>query len=150
MATVNGGGSKTLMLLLGAVGFGIAAAILSVAYLKSREAAIKRSLAGEEQEMVTVVVAKDDLSKGQQIQPGLFASRTIPKKFVHANAISPVAVESYYGRFLIENIARGTPLLTNFMNETFPVDFSDLVSQGRRAITIQVDEVQSIAGLTRP
>jgi pilus assembly protein CpaB len=144
------GGSKTVMLLLGAIGFGIAAAILSVLYLKSREAAIVRSLKGEEQQMVAVVVAKDDLGKGTKVGPGFFAVRNMPGTFVHPNAIPPSEIEKYYGRFLTENLTRGKPLLINFMNETFPVDFSDLVSAGRRAITIQVDEVQSIAGLTRP
>ncbi|MBI4005105.1 MAG: Flp pilus assembly protein CpaB [Gammaproteobacteria bacterium] len=143
-------GTKTGMLFIGAIGFGIAAAILSVVYLKSREAAIIASIKGEEQEMVAVVVAKEDLKKGQKVEPGLFAVRNIPMTYVHPNAIPPANIESYYGRFLVEDVGRGKPLLTNFMNETFPVDFSDLVSQSRRAITIQVDEVQSIAGLTRP
>ncbi len=143
-------GSKTLMLLVGAIGFGIAAAILSVVYLKSREAAIIKSLKGDEQQMVAVVVANQDLPKGQQVGAGYFAVRNIPSTYVHPNAISPGDIESYYGRFLVENLSRGKPLLTNFMNETYPVDFSDLISQGRRAITIQVDEVQSIAGMTRP
>ena len=143
-------GSKTLMLFIGAVGFGIAAAILSVLYLQSREKAILASIKGEDQKMAAVVVANQDLSKGQKIQAGLFAVRNIPLTYIHPNAITPDKIESYYGRFLVENISRGKPLLTNFMNETFPVDFSDLIDQGRRAITIQVDEVQSIAGLTRP
>ncbi len=143
-------GSKTLMLLVGAIGFGIAAAILSTVYLKSREAAIIKSLKGDEQEMVAVVVANQDLPKGQEVGPGYFAVRNIPGTYVHPNAVSPDKIESYYGRFLVENLGRGKPLLTNFMNETFPVDFSDLISQGRRAITIQVDEVQSIAGMARP
>ena len=143
-------GSKTLMLFIGAIGFGIAAAIFSVLYLQSREKAILASVKGEDQQMVSVVVANQDLMKGQKIQAGLFAIRSIPATYVHPNAVTPDKIESYYGRFLVENISRGKPLLTNFMNETFPVDFSDLIDQGRRAITIQVDEVQSIAGLTRP
>jgi pilus assembly protein CpaB len=138
------------MLLVGAIGFGIAAAILSVVYLKSREAAIIKSLKGDEQQMVAVVVANQDLSKGQEIGAGYFAIRNIPSTYVHPNAISPDNIESYYGRFLVENLSRGKPLLTNFMNETFPVDFSDLISHGRRAITVQVDEVQSISGMARP
>ena len=146
----NSSGSKTLMLFIGAIGFGIAAAIFSVLYLQSREKAILASIKGEEQQMVSVVVANQDLSKGQKVQPGLFAIRSIPATYVHPNAVTPDQIESFYGRFLVENISRGKTLLTNFMNETFPVDFSDLIGKGRRAITIQVDEVQSISGLVRP
>jgi Flp pilus assembly protein CpaB len=138
------------MYLIGAVGFGIVAAILSVVYLKSREAEIRASIKGKEQELVAVVVANQDLQKGQKIEPGLFAARNIPSTYVHPNAISPGNIEKYLGRFLVEDLSRGKPLLTNFMDETYPVDFSDLIAQGRRAITIQVDEVQSISGLIRP
>ncbi len=143
-------GKKTLMLLMGAIGFGIAAAILSVLYLQSRERAILASIKGEDKEMAAVVVANQDLPKGQVVQAGLFAVRNIPVTYIHPNTVRPDQIESYYGRILTENITRGKPLLTNFMNETFPVDFSDLIDKGRRAITIQVDEVQSLAGLTRP
>lgn len=71
-------GSKTLMLLVGAIGFGIAAAILSVVYLKSREAAIIKSLKGDEQQMVAVVVANQDLPKGQEVGPGFLRSGIFP------------------------------------------------------------------------
>jgi len=87
-------GSKTLMLLMGAIGFGIAAAILSVLYLQSREAAILKSLKGDEQQMVAVVVANQDLQKGQKIEAGYFAVRNIPLTYVHPNAIPPANIES--------------------------------------------------------
>lgn len=143
-------GTKTGLIFILSIGFGIAAAGLSVLYLKSREAAIVASLAGEEDKMVGVVVAKQDLPKGQKINVGDFAVREVPVTYVHPNAISGSEFGNYVGRFLVEDISRGKPLLTSFINDTFPVDFSDLVKQGRRAITIQIDEPQSIAGMLRP
>lgn len=143
-------GARTGLIFILSIGFGIAAAVLSMLYLKSREAAIVASLAGEEDQMVAVVVAKQDLPKGQKIAIQDFAVREIPASYVHPNAISASQFNGYVGRFLVEDIARGKPLLTSFLDETFPVDFSDLVKKGRRAMTIQIDEPQAIAGMLRP
>jgi pilus assembly protein CpaB len=138
------------MFFFASVVFGIVAAILSVLYLKSREAAILASLAGKEETMVTVVVAKQDLQKGQKLSPGLFSARNIPGTYAHSNAITPANFDSIDGRFLVEDLVRGRALLSNFIDESFPVDFSDLIKKGRRAITVQVDEPTSIAGMMRP
>ena len=143
-------GSKTGLILIAAIGFGIAAAFMSILYLKSREAAIVKSLAGEEQQMIAVVVAKQDLKKGQQISPAQFAVRELPGNFVHANAVVVTSFNNYVGRYLVEDMSAGNSLLTSFIDEAFPVDFSDLIKKGRRAMTIQVDTDASTAGMMRP
>jgi len=148
MATTSG--SKTGMFFVASVVFGIVAAVLSMLYLKSREAAILASIAGKEETMLTVVVAKQDLQKGQKLSPGLFATRSVPGTYAHSNVITPANFDSIVGRFLVDDLERGKILLSNFIDETFPVDFSDLVKKGRRAITVQVDEPTSIAGMMRP
>ena len=131
-------GTKTGLIFILSIGFGIAAAVLSVLYLKNREAAIMAGLAGEKTEMVGVVVAKQDLPKGTKISTGDYAVREVPSTYVHPNAISGSDFGNYVGRFLVEDISRGKPLLTSFINDTFPVDFSDLIKQGRRAIIISI------------
>jgi Flp pilus assembly protein CpaB len=143
-------GSKTGLILIAAIGFGIAAAFMSILYLKSREAAIVKSLAGEEQQMIAVVVAKQDLKKGQQISPAQFAVRELPRKFVHSNAVVVSSFNNFVGRYLVEDMSSGNTLLTSFVDEAFPLDFSDLIKKGRRAITIQVDTDASTAGMMRP
>jgi len=143
-------GSKAGLILIAAIGFGIAAAFMSILYLKSREAAIVKSLAGEEQTMVAVVVAKQDLKKGQQISPSQFAVRELPRKFVHSNAVVVSSFNNYVGRYLVEDMSSGNSLLTSFVDEAFPLDFSDLIKKGRRAMTIQVDTDASTAGMMRP
>ncbi|MEE8321125.1 MAG: Flp pilus assembly protein CpaB [Gammaproteobacteria bacterium] len=143
-------GGKTGLILIAAIGFGIAAAFMSILYLKSREAAIVESLVGEEQQMVAVVVAKQDLKKGQQISPAQFAVRELPGKFVHSNAVVVDSFNNFVGRYLVEDMSAGNSLLTSFVDEAFPVDFSDLIKKGRRAMTIQVDTDASTAGMMRP
>ncbi|MDX1519399.1 MAG: Flp pilus assembly protein CpaB, partial [Gammaproteobacteria bacterium] len=142
--------SKTLFLLVLSIVFGIVAAIFTGLYLKSREAAILRSLEGDEQQLVDVVVAKYDIPMGVKVELKHFDIGSVPANYVHANAVTPPQFQGYVGRFVATPIGAGKPLLTSFLSEDFPVDFSDLVKKGRRAVTIQVDEVNSFAGFLRP
>ena len=146
----SGDSSRTWLLLLGAIGFGIAAAVLSVVYLKAREAALIERLGADEQQTVAVVVANQDVPKGTQITSAIAAVREIPVEFVHPDAITPNNFSSIEGKVLVENVAQGKPILASFIDEEFPLDFSDTIPVGRRAMTISVDEINSQANLTRP
>ncbi len=144
--------TPTLPLLMGAIGFGLAAALLSVLYLKAKEKALRESLLGGEEQavMVTVVVANEDLPRGSLVADGLFAPRDVPAEYVHADVVYPAEYELYRGRSLNADLAYGKPLLKSFMEDEFPVDFSDTVPLGKRAITVTVDEINSVAGFMRP
>ena len=150
MAQVKKKGGLPLTMIMGAVGFGVAAALLSVVYLKARTAAIEASLRGPEQQKVTVVVANRDLPRGAPVADGSFAVRELPAEFVHADAIRPGEYERFKGRALTTALGVGRPLLKSFLDEDFPVDFSDTIPVGRRALTVTVDEVNSVAGMIRP
>ncbi len=150
MAIGSGNGSRTWLLLLGAIGFGIAAAILSVVYLKAREAALLERLGAAEERTVAVVVTNQDLSKGTQLTTDVAAVREIPVEYVHPDAVTPNNFSSFEGKVIVENIAQGKPILASFIDDEFPLDFSDTIDVGRRAVTISVDEINSQANLTRP
>ncbi|MGR8946942.1 MAG: Flp pilus assembly protein CpaB, partial [Gammaproteobacteria bacterium] len=145
-ATTAGGRS----LLVGAILFGVIAALLAFVYLKSREAALRESLKGPDDSPVMVVVAGQDLSRGAMITKKVFSARKVPSRFVHDDAITPDEFEKYQGQALTADLGRGKTLLKSFVDREFPVDFSDTVELGRRAMTVQVDEVNSIAGFLRP
>lgn len=141
---------STLPVFLAAIGIGLVAALLAGLYLKSREAAIRAALEGEEVTEVRVVVANKNLPRGTVIEPQHFSGRLIPEKFVHEDAVLPGEFERYIGRSIVAPVGFGKPLLKSFMDDTFPVDFSDTIPKGRRAITVTVDEVNSVAGFIRP
>lgn len=142
--------NKALPLLAGAIVFGIIAALLSMLYLKSREAAILARLKGPEVPDISVVVARSNLVKGQQITADSFAVRKIPQNFVHDDAVYPGEFDRYIGRSLVANLGAGKTLLKSFMDETFPIDFSDIIPMGKRAMTVTVDDINSIGGHLRP
>ncbi len=142
---------KSVMpLLFGAILLGGLAAALSMLYLKSREAAIRASLEGPKVQNVAVVVAKSDLPKGTTITEEQFAVREIPQDFVPADAITPGEFDGFSGRVLVQVVGYGKPLLRSYLSDSFPVDFSDIIPKGHRAMTVTVDEVNSVAGNIRP
>ncbi len=142
--------NSALPLLIGAIGFGIAAALLSILYLNAKEKALIESLKGKDEEKVSVVVAAQNLTRGSLVDPGYFSLREMPRKFVHEDAVYPNEFEKYQGRSLTANLGAGKALLKSFLDEEFPVDFSDTIKPGRRALAITVDEINSITGFLRP
>lgn len=141
---------STVPLIAGAIGFGVVAALLAMLYLNAKEAQLKAKYEQDQARMVRVVVANKDLRKGQEIRLSDFQARKIPSDFVHDDVIFPDEFNRYEGRALISNLSRGKTLLKSLMNEDFPRDFSDIVAKGKRAMTITVDDINSIGGFLRP
>ena len=141
---------SALPLIAGAIGFGIVAALLAMFYLNAKEAQLKAQYEEDQARTVRVVVANQDLPKGQEITQNLFSARQVPGDFVHDDAISPNEFDRYIGRSLIAKVGRGKTLLKSFMDEDFPRDFSDIIKPGKRAMTISVDDINSIGGFLRP
>lgn len=143
--------AKSIKLLAIALGLGVLAALLAVLYLKAREADLRARLTPDEQK-VSVVVAARDLMKGTtlELDPKKFAVRPIPREYVHNDAITYSEFEQLQGKKLVENVGKGKPLLRSFLDDDFPRDFSDTIPLKRRAMTVQVDEVNSVTGFVRP
>jgi pilus assembly protein CpaB len=118
-------------------------------YLKAREADIIEALKPKSPP-IAVVVASRDLVKGDRLDANSLSVREIPSDFVDPNAITPNDFENIEGEVLIQNLASGKPLLRSFIDREFPKDFSDTLALKRRAMTIQIDEVNSFSGLLRP
>ena len=140
---------KTVMLLVVALALGLAGAGLSMLYLNAREAQLREALKPKSQP-IAVVVASRDLVKGDKLNSSTLSIRRIPSEYVDPNALTPDEFDSVDGEVLVQNLAKGKPLLKSFIGREFPLDFSDTIPEQRRAMTIQVDEINSIAGLIRP
>ena len=146
MSTNN---KKTLGLFVIALVLGLVGAGLATLYLNNREAEL-RDLLTPKQQMVAVIVAKQDLVKGDILNGDTLAVREIPNQYLDNNAVTPDRFDDIEGQVLIQNLAAGKPLLNSYIGREFPLDFSDTIPEKRRAMTIQVDEINSIAGLIRP
>ncbi len=140
---------KTVSLLLIAVVLGIVGGGLAMLYLKAREADLLEALRPKS-EPIAVIVASRDLVKGDRLDTSTLSIREIPSDYLDNNALRPEEFESIEGQVIIQNLASGKALLRSYIDREFPLDFSDTITQERRAMTIQVDETSTIAGLIRP
>jgi pilus assembly protein CpaB len=138
---------KTTVVLGLALVVGVIAAMAANRFLSARIDAIE---ARNRTAMVEVVVAKVDLPKGESIGPGNVALRAIPRDYAHSNALTNNSFGSAIGRKLAYNIKGGEMLLSSMLEADKPATFSARVGIGWRAMTVAVDEINSISGLLEP
>lgn len=137
-------------LLLGmALLLGGAAAYLGNHMLKQRMAQIDETLR-RSQEPVAVVVAKQDLVPGDAIGDAHFAVRQVPREYVNADTIRPDGFPALEQQRLAVAMKRGDMLLPAHVDGQGAQVFSATLKQGRRAMTFEVDTVNSISGMLRP
>ncbi|HKT73552.1 MAG TPA: Flp pilus assembly protein CpaB [Steroidobacteraceae bacterium] len=140
--------NRNWLTLVGAVFLGLVAMGLAVKLQRDHMAKLDaEARAGHK--LVAVVVAKQDLPKGFRIVPGAFAVREIPSEYVHSSAITPKILQQYLGQKLGAPIKGGEALLRVHL-ESITAVFSSTLPSGNRALTTEVDEVNSISGLLRP
>lgn len=140
---------KNIVLLLVSVGLGLLGALLAMLYLNAKEASLLERLKPKSRP-VAVVVASRDLVKGDVLSTGTLSVREIPSEFVNNQTVFPDQFEKIEGLVLQENLESGKALLHSYINQDFPLDFSDTITEKRRAMTIQVDENNTFTGLLRP
>ena len=146
----NGDRKKTWRLFSVALLFAILAGVGAMLYLKILERRLEDRLAPTEKQMVEVVVANKDLAVGSKVDSSTMAVRKVPVEYVNADVITPRRFEAIEGALLLKPLGHGKMLSEEYINLNLPKDFSDTIRIGHRAVTIQVDEINSISGLVRP
>lgn len=133
---------------------GLALAVGAVAafgvhrYLKSRMEDIEAR--SRTQKMVRVVVPKEDMTKGAVITADAVAVREMPAEWAHSNAITPAQFDRVENQQLAYAASRGEALLWAMLEGQRAPSFSSRLTSGLRAITVPVDEVNSISGMVEP
>jgi Flp pilus assembly protein CpaB len=140
---------SSIKLIVIAIVLGIVGALLAMFYLNAKEAQLREQLRPKSQP-ISVVVASRDLIKGDILNGNTLSVRSIPGSFVSNLAVLPADFDQIEGKVLQVNLAAGKPLLNTFIGTDFPLDFSDTIVEKRRAMTIQIDEINSFTGLLRP
>ena len=140
---------RTAWLLLGAIGFGAMAVIGARNYIGDR-LALERARLQPRQEMIEVVVAKRDLRRGDLVGPDTMAVRTMPREYAPGGAIAPARVDAVFGARLQVAMRAGEPLLSAAVAQADTAPISSRVKPGVRAMTIAVDEVNSLSGMLQP
>ncbi|MBX3651703.1 MAG: Flp pilus assembly protein CpaB [Burkholderiales bacterium] len=143
--------NRTWLMLFVAVIMALAAAWLTKQYLDVRERRIQEELAEKAKggPVARVVVPVRNLPGGSVISGDLVAGRSIPADLVSSDMLTPDMFEKFDGAKLLRNVERGHPLRSSDIEEKGK-DFSSLIEEGSRAITIDIDELNSIAQMVRP
>ena len=138
---------KTWIILGVAVLFGALAAWGARSYLSSEIAAVEARSTGAQ---VAVVVAKVQLQKGDVLSPDTVAIRNVPVDLAHSGALLPSQLDAFDGKVLAFGANSGEMILWSMLEGQKVPTFSARIETGHRAITVPVDEINSISGLLEP
>jgi pilus assembly protein CpaB len=141
--------NRGTLLLIGAAGFALLSVLAAKSYLGEQVAKEKARLQPK-QAMVDVVVAKADLPRGSLIEQSNMAVRSIPKDYAVSGSIDPDRFDSFLGSKTSLAMRAGEPLLAQSIEGADIATFSAKVKTGIRAMTIVVDEVNSVSGMLQP
>ena len=126
---------------------GLVAAFSVQRYIQQRVDAVRPAA---DTPTVGVVVATDTLTPGTPLSSRNVAVRQVPREWAHSNAVFPHQFPNAETRRLTTNAAKGEPILWSQLEGSRATSFSALLSTGRRAVTVPVDEVSSISGMLEP
>lgn len=99
--------------------------------------------------MVERVVAAGDLPAGTRLLPSHLAVRSFPAQWVSRDALPAARYGELEGRLLTVNLLAGEAILPVHVHQQHAA-FSAQLAPGRRAITLPVDQVNSLSGLLQP
>lgn len=140
---------NSILLLVCAIIAGAGGWYLSSNHIKSEISAYKTNFEAE-REAVEVVVAKQDLAVGDEINTATASIRKMPKIYVPAEAISPSRFSMLEGRKVIHPVRSGEPILALHVNKNRIDGLASLLREGERAVTIPVSTLDTFSGFLSP
>jgi hypothetical protein len=138
--------NKMWLLMGAAVILGLVATWVTTQYLKTREARIeaeakKRAIGGT---TVSVVVPTRKLKKGDVVDSGTMAARDVLAETVYDETVLAADFGKVQGSRLLRPVEEGRPLRLSDL-DIHVKEFSETLPEGKRAITVEIDELNSIA-----
>ena len=141
--------NKNWLLLGLAVALGIGAVYLSnrvlTTHMQELDAQAKKG-----QKTVKVIVAGRDLPSGETLTSKDLAVRSVPAQWVHSTALRPQDFDGIERQRLASPLKAGETLLQSHLEGKGNAVFSASLKKGYRALTFEVDAVNSISGMLRP
>ncbi|HEY9280379.1 MAG TPA: Flp pilus assembly protein CpaB [Eoetvoesiella sp.] len=96
------------------------------------------------------VVAAYDLPTGTKLTAEHIAIRQFPVELVSSDSVTPERFTELTGHVLLSPLRAGDPILPVHTVLAHNMPFSSKLTEGRRAITIPVDAINSVSGLLEP
>jgi pilus assembly protein CpaB len=125
-------------------------------YIQQKEQQIKeqakKAILQMQQNQVAVLVAKTDIPKGVTIEPEMLETAIIPNQYLVPQAVT--SLDRISGMVTIAPISKGEQISLSKLTQRRQVSTGGGLAQvtpaGKRAITIPVDNISSLAGMIRP
>lgn len=140
--------NKNWLLLTAAIAIGGLAFYLSNSAINNRMRLLEEE-SNKGKVFTSVVVASQNLQTGDTINSTTVSLRKIPQEYVNSSTITADTFESVDGLNLLIPVKAGEPILSSYTATKGGAYFSGILKTGRRALTIEVDEISSISGMLR-
>lgn len=145
--------NKTWLMLIAAIVLALLTTWLTLQYLTQKELSIEEQVKARSEQgrgsTISVVVPVRSMASGQMLETSSVASRDVPVDFTYSDTISVADFDAFKNQILIRNVEKGKPLRKGDIQEVFS-DFSGSLKEGKRAMTINVDEINSVSHMVEP
>lgn len=145
-----GRNSANWLFLVFAVVAGGLAFWLSRVYLHQQEERMREELGSSQKDLRAVIVASSDLTPGAVISTKTVAQGKMPANRLGALTLKPADFEKIAGMVLNRPVSAGEVLRADYLTGAVALRFSDLLDPGTRAVSLEVSDLQSNAGMTVP
>jgi len=124
--------------------FGLLTAYLVLNYLQDVKAALDNN------EYVEIVIANQDIPANTVISASMLSMKKIPFQYVHSQEITDNS--EVIGKILLVPLNAGESIMKNqvISQSDKKNGLAYVIPEGKRALTIPVDEVSGVAGLIKP
>jgi len=140
---------KNLVMFLLSLALGGAGVFYSKHYIEERIAFYKGQLQSTET-MVEIVVPNRSLVRGEIVRDEDLQKLEVPEQYVDAGTVTPSNFTTAVGQRIDFDVQEGRALLWAHLEGGLTPTFSGKVPEGLRAMTVRVDEINSISGFLQP
>jgi pilus assembly protein CpaB len=145
--------NKTWLMLIAAIVLALLTTWLTLQYLTKKEQSIEEAVKARSAQntgaTVSVVVPIKAMQAGIILDASSVAARSVPADFIYSDTITVADFDGIKGNVLIRSVEKGKPLRRGDVQEVF-ADFSGSLKAGKRAMTINVDEINSVSHMVEP
>lgn len=140
---------KHVLMFVVSLGIGAFGVLYSKQYIEDQIDYYKAQL-DKTEDMVTVVVPIRKLLRGDRITSDILKLREIPAQYADSNSVGEYDYDVALGQRVGFDVDKGRPLLWAHLEGGKSPTFSGQVPAGLRALTVRVDEINSISGFLQP
>jgi len=128
---------------------GLVAVFLINTYVGQRVDEAKKINSSLQENMVTVVVAKQDIAAGAALKENMLKEEKISREIAQRGSAN--SIERVVDKISMAPIARGEQVLLNKVTlSNRDSSLSMKVPKGKRAITLTIDNISSVGGMIQP